>query len=551
MARASVPTDIVDSLFAADLPEPAHWEARYGPRDLPSDALVTRFGPSPTGFVHVGGLYTAMISRDLAHATGGTFFVRIEDTDRVREVAGAREQFARAFAYLEIASDEDDETGAYGPYSQSQRGPIYETYVRELLREGRAYPCFCTREELAGRTAEQRRANLPTGYYGEWAPCRDLSPDEVVERLQRGDPYAVRFRSPGQAGIRVTFADAIRGEIEQDDNRNDAVILKSSAEPLRLPTYHFAHAVDDHLMRVNLVVRAEEWISSVPLHLQLFAALEFDPIDYAHVAPLMKTEGSSRRKLSKRKDPEASVDFYLATGYPSRAVVHYLRGLANSRLADMDFEEAAREPLRLDEMGVAGPLVDLAKLESVSRNWIATLFAEEVYWEVLAWARNHDAELADVLVRERDVAVRSLAVEREGAENPRKDLAKWSEFRDAYSFFFAELFEPVPADDARFAPVDTATVRALAADFAARYEHDADPDTWFAQIRAVAAAHSFAATVGEYKADPERYVGSVREAANVIRVAVTGRTKSPDLYEISRVLGRDELLRRVRLVAEC
>ena len=549
MAQASVPTDVVDSLFPADLREPSHWEARYGPRDLGPDALVTRFGPSPTGFVHVGGLYTAMVSRDLARATAGTFFVRIEDTDRVREVAGAREQFGRAFAYLEIASDEDDETGAYGPYSQSQRGPIYETYVRQLLREGRAYPCFCTREELAARTAEQRRANLPTGYYGEWAPCRDLPPDEVVGRLRRGEPYAIRFRSPGEARARVTFDDAIRGEIEQDDNRNDAIILKSSAEPLRLPTYHFAHAVDDHLMRVNLVVRAEEWISSVPLHLQLFAALEFDPIDYAHVAPLMKTEGSSRRKLSKRKDPEASVDFYVAAGYPSRAVVHYLRGLANSRLADMDFEEATREPLRLDEMGVAGPLVDLAKLESVSRNWIATLSAEEVYREVLAWARDHDPELADVLVRERDLAVRSLAVEREGAENPRKDLAKWSELRDAYSFFFAELFEPVPADDARFAPVDAETVRALASDFSDRYEHDADPDSWFAQIRAVAAAHSFAGTVREYKADPERYVGSVREAANVIRVAVTGRTKSPDLYEVSRVLGRDELLRRVRLLA--
>jgi glutamyl-tRNA synthetase len=341
----------------------------------------------------------------------------------------------------------------------------------------------------------------------------------------------------------------VRGEIEQDANRNDAVILKSSDEPPRLPTYHFAHVVDDHLMRVSLVVRAEEWIASVPLHLQLFAALRFLAPPYAHIAPLMKTEGSSRRKLSKRRDPEADVGFYGRAGYPARAVVHYLRGLFNARLADLGFAEAAAMPLVLDEAGVAGPLVDLAKLESVARDWIAELTAEEAHGELTAWAREHDPVLARLLDERGDLARRALAVERAGARNPRKDLARWSDFRRLYGFFFAELFTPVPPDDGRYAPVPPDLVRTLAAAVGAGYRDDADAGEWFGQMRAVATAHGFAPGVREHRAEPGRYRGSIRDVANVVRVALTGATRSPDLYEVACVLGRDEVVRRLGAVA--
>src|SRR3954470_18579289 len=336
---------LVDGLFPADLPEPAELEERYPPRELADGALVTRFGPSPTGFVHIGGLYTAMVSRDLAHSTDGVYVLRIEDTDQSREVEGADAQFTRAFDAFGLVPDEGDVAlpsprGDYGPYHQSQRAAIYQTYVRELMRQGKAYPDFATKEELAQIADAQRTLKLPTGYYGRWAPWRDASEDDVRAALDAGTPWVARFRSDGVVGERFAFTDRLRGRVEMEDNHNDVVILKSSESPVRLPTYHFAHAVDDHLMRTNLVVRTEEWLSSVPTHLQLFAALGFEQVQYAHLAPLMKQEGSSRRKLSKRKDDEASVDFYLESGYPTEAVLYYLRGLANSPLAEVPLADA-------------------------------------------------------------------------------------------------------------------------------------------------------------------------------------------------------------------
>lgn len=540
----------VDALFPADLPEPAEWERRYPPRDLPDGAKVTRFGPSPTGFVHIGGVYTAMISKDVAHTSGGVYFVRIEDTDQARAVEGAYEQFARAFTYFRIEPDESDPDGAYGPYHQSARERIYLSYVRELMRQGKAYPCFATRDELAEARKQQQAAQQPTGYYGRWAPWRDADPEEVARRLAAGEPYVVRFRSPGEPGVRTSFHDHIRGEIESQDNYNDAVILKSSDQSPRLPTYHFAHAVDDHLMRVDLVIRGEEWISSVPLHHQLFDALGFERIEYAHIAPLMKQEGKSRRKLSKRKDPEASVDFYIEEGYPAEAVLYYLRGLANGRLAEMPAAEALAEPIRLSECGVAGPLIDMVKLRDISADWIATMSGPEVLDAVLAWAADYAPHLVEIITANRALAERAIDVERVGVENPRKDLTKWSDFEPVYGFFFPELFEPVsdPTDE-RYGGLDPELVRALAADFAAHYTFHEDQPTWFNQIRELAARHGFAPNPKTYKKDPDRYPGALRDAANVIRVAVTGATRSPDLHAVARALGDEEVLRRVRAVA--
>ncbi|MCU1652624.1 MAG: glutamate--tRNA ligase [Pseudonocardia sp.] len=536
---------LIDGLFPADLPDPDHWEQLYPARELPEGARVTRFAPSPTGFVHIGGVYTATIAKDVAHHSGGVYFVRIEDTDQSREVEGVAAQFGRAFEYFGIASDEPTDA-PWGPYLQSKRELIYLSYVRELMRQGVAYPCFCTREELAEMTKRQQATKIPTGYYGSWARWRDADPDEVAAKLAAGDDYVVRFRSPGTEG-RVSFVDAIRGRLEHEANRNDVVILKSVTQSPRLPTYHLAHAVDEHLMRVNLVVRGEEWISSVPLHLQLFAALGFEPPTYAHVAPLMKQESGSRRKLSKRKDPEASVDFYVDAGYPAPAVLYYLRGLANGRLAELPLEQALTTAISLDECGVAGPLVDMVKLADISGDHIATLSGATVLDAVLDWAAQRDPELVQVITNNRALAERAIDVERVGVENPRKDLVRWSDFRPVYGFFFPELFDLVsdPADE-RLGGLDASLVRKLAADFADSYRYDEDQPTWFGQIRELAGRHGFAPSPKAYKQDPDAYPGMLRDAANVIRVTLTGSTRSPDLHAVAAALGEDEVVRRVR-----
>lgn len=547
---------VIDALFPADLPEPEHWEEHYPPRKLAEGAQVTRFGPSPTGFVHIGGVYVATIDRDVATHSGGVYVVRVEDTDQSREVEGALAQFARVFDYFDLYPDESGdgaEHGAYGPYHQSARERIYLTYVRHLLRQGKAYLCFATKDELADITARQQAMKIPTGYYGKWAVWRDADPADVAAKLTEGAPYVVRFRAPEDAaGKRVRFTDAIRGELEHEANRNDTVILKSSDTSPRLPTYHFAHAVDDHLMRVTLVIRSEEWISSVPLHQQLFDALGFEPVTYAHIAPLMKQIPGGKRKLSKRKDPEASIDFYIEAGYPADAVLYYLRGLANGRLAELPLDKALATPIRLDQCGFAGALVDLVKLEDISADHIATLTSQQVFDAVRTWAAEYDHELYSVLGTEPELALRALAVEREGVDNPRKDLRKWSDFRPAYGFFFRQLFTLLSAStDERLAPlgVNLGVAANFARDFADGYQQLHDPQEWFNQIRELAAKHGFAPNPKEYKKNPDAYPGSIREASQLIRVALTGSTRSPDLHAITQALGADEVLRRVRALA--
>src|ERR1700733_15220402 len=463
--------ELIDSLFPADLPSPAHWESRYPPRALPPGAEVTRFGPSPTGWLHIGGVFTARGNPHLPRHSGGRYLLRIEDTDQARFEEGALAQFDAGFEYFGIVADESDAVGgAYGPYTQSARADIYQTFVRELMRQGKAYPCFETPEQAEARAARQKTVGALPGYYGEWAIWRDAPEDQVRARLANGDPYVVRFRSPGIGGTRVSFTDLIRGEITSDDNRNDVVILKRSDSALRLPTYHFAHAVDDHLMGITLVVRGEEWISSVPLHHQLFDALGFPRIPYAHVAPLMKQDGGSRRKLSKRKDTEASVGYYSEQGIPVEAVQYYLRGLANGRLAEMPLPEALATPLRLSEFGGAGPLLGLGKLDDICADFVSTVPGTEILDRLLPWLTEYDNDLAKVVTAERDLALRALDVERVDTEKPRKDLHKWADFRDVYGFFFPEVFELVtePLDE-RFNGLSADLVRAMASGFASGY----------------------------------------------------------------------------------
>lgn len=541
---------VIDQLFAADLPEPAHWEQRYPPRSLPESARVTRFAPSPTGFVHIGGIYTAMIAQDVARASNGAFFVRVEDTDKAREVEDSASQFARAFGYFGIDPDEGDPDGPYAPYLQSDRERIYHTYVRELLRNDRAFLAFDTVEELTAITESQRAAKAQPGYYGRWAPWRNASAEDVQAKLDAGVPFVVRFRAPDFTGARSVFTDLIRGRIEQDDNRNNFVLLKSSDRDPWLPTYHLAHVVDDHLMRVNPVIRGEEWMSSVPVHHQLFDALGFDRIDYAHVAPLLKQEGKSKRKLSKRKDPEASVDFYIEAGYPRDAVLYYLRGLANGRLAELPIVEALAAELRLEDMNLAGALVDTPKLENIAKDVIGDLSAAEVLAGVRTWAAEYDPAFAVVLDADPAYAERVFDVERSASENVRKDLAKWADARSGYGFFFPELFEVVTdLADERLGKIQPELVRLIAADLVENYWENPDRDEWFAQIRELAVRHGYAPGPAELKAEPEKYRGPLRIVANVVRVALTGSSKSPDLWEVALVLGADEVRRRLSALA--
>jgi glutamyl-tRNA synthetase len=544
----------IDALFPPDLPDPGHWEERYPPRQLADGALVTRLAPSPTGAGHIGLVYMAMIDLDVARRSGGRYLVRIEDTDTAREVSGAIDQFKRAFVYFGLEPDEEEGRGDYGPYRQSERSAIYHSYARELLRGNTAYLCFDTPDELAATRAAQQAAKVPTGYYGTWATWRDASDADVRARLAEGAPYVVRFRSPGVEGRRAEFTDAIRGPLSAEDNYNDVVILKSAADAERLPTYHFAHAVDDHLMRVNLVIRGEEWLPSVPMHLQLFAVLGFEPPAYAHTAQLMKQVPGgksklSKRKLSKRKDPEAGVDFYISAGYPAKAVLYYLRGLANGSLAELPLEASLAAPIELSELGGAGPLIDQVKLEDISADHIATLSDQQVLGAMGTWAAEYDPDLAAVLDANRDLALAALAVERHDVPNPRKDLRKWSDFRSAYGFFFAELFSLVYRTDPQLGDLPDDLVAAFARDFADGYLESSEPDEWFGQIRDLAAKHGFAASAKEYKREPERYPGSIREASQIIRVALTGSTRSPNLASVAQVLGRDEVLRRVTALA--
>jgi glutamyl-tRNA synthetase len=540
---------LIDSLFPADLPEVGHWERRYPERRLPDGAKVTRLGPSPTGFVHIGTIFVAMLDKDVAHRSAGTFLVRVEDTDQAREVEGAIQQFTRAFEYFDVVPDEDDGNGDYGPYLQSRREAIYLSHARELLRQDKAYPCFATAAELAANRQLQQERKMPTGYYGRWALWREADEQAVREKLDAGVPYVVRFRSPGEFGARTEFTDAIRGTLSAEDNVNDVVILKSSANEVRLPTYHFAHAVDDHLMRVNLVIRGEEWLSSVPTHRQLFTALGFEIPEYAHIALLRKQISGGKRKLSKRKDPEAGVNHYIGAGYPAEAVLYYLRGLANGRLAELPLAEALAAPISLAECGGSGPLVDLVKLEDISADHIATLSGHQILDKLLPWADEFDAELAGVLRESHDQAIAALAVERDGAENPRKDLRKWSDFRGAYGFFFPRLFTLVAADDDQLGGLPVDLVRRFAGDFVDGYQDLSDAREWFGQIRDLAAKHGFAPNAKEYKKDPSAYPGSIREASQLIRVALTGATRSPDLFAVASTLGRAEVLRRVRSLA--
>ena len=522
-------------------------EKRYPPRELPEGAVVSRMAPSPTGFVHLGNLVQGLTSERMTHQTGGVLYLRVEDTDAKREVPGAVKVLIETLRHYHIAFDEgatvDGDSGEYAPYTQSRRAAIYHVFAKKLVSEGKAYPCFCTEEELSAMHERQESLKANFGYYGEYAVWRDRPIEEIEAKLSEGAPWVLRFRSIGSIENKIKFTDLIKGSLELTENDIDHVLLKSDG----IPTYHFAHAVDDHFMRTTHVVRGDEWLPSLPFHLQLFAALGFKPPKYLHIGPLMKMDGESKRKLSKRKDPELALTYYKEAGYPVESVYEYILGILNSNFEDWRRAnpDAPTDDFKFSykKMNPAGSLFDAAKLHDVSKNVISRMSAEKVYSLTLEWAKEYDPEFASELEANADTAVRIFALGR-GGKKPRKDIAVWRDARPYMGFFFDRFFaledsypENVPDDDRR----------AILSDFAEAYSAKMTSDEWFAAVKEIAERHGYTTDMKAYKADPSQFKGSVADVSTVIRVAVTGKRISPDLCEVMAILGED----RSRARLEC
>lgn len=529
---------------------PEDIEAQFPARDLPEGAVVSRAAPSPTGFVHLGNLVQGLTSERMTHQSGGVLYLRIEDTDAKREVPGAVETLIKALSHYHIEFDEgatvEGDRGQYGPYRQRQRRDIYHVFAKKLVQEGKAYPCFCTEEELVKMHEAQEAEKANFGYFGRWAVWRDRPMEDVKAALDAGMPWVLRFRSEGSIERKVKFTDLIKGNLELTENDIDHVLLKSDG----IPTYHFAHAVDDHLMHTTHVVRGDEWLPSLPFHLQLFGALGFRPPKYLHIGPLQKMDGTSKRKLSKRKDPELALTFYQAEGYPVASIYEYLLTILNSNFEDWRRANpgvpASEFKFSYKKMNPAGALFDVMKLRDVSKDVISRMSADAVYQEVLTWADEFDPEFAACLASQPELSRAALAIGR-GGKKPRKDFAIWREVRGYMGFFFDELFKIEDAYPDKFAP---ATIRAALEGFLASYDPADEQSVWFEKIKAVADALGFASDMKAYRAAPEQYSGSVADVSMFLRVAVTGKQSSPDMFEVMRVLGAERVRARVNAMAE-
>ena len=525
---------------------PDYYENLYKPRELKEGARVTRIAPSPTGYLHLGTLFTALVNRITATSTGGIFYTRIEDTDKKREVEGGIEDIIDGLDRFGIAIDEgfvsgSEQKGDYGPYKQSDRAEIYQTYVKELLRQGLAYPCFCTADELDEVRKIQEERKIRTGYHGEWAKHRNITVEEAKTLIDEGKPYVVRLKSPGNEENKIVFEDCIKGKIEMPENDEDFVILKSDG----IPTYHFAHAVDDHLMRTTHVLRGDEWISSVPKHLQLFKLLGFKPPKYGHISPIMKLDGGAKRKISKRKDPEAAVHFFAEQGYDSSSVIEYLMTVAASDFEDWrranPTESYKKFKFNLKKMSVSGALFDSDKLNDVSKTCVSRFSGSEVYGKLTEWAKEFDSDFYSLLTENPEYTKAMLSIDRD-VPKPRKDIAKWSEAKDYFSYFFSktysnslELPDNITASDAK----------EFLRRYKAVYNSSDDRQCWFEKIKMIAPEIGFAAETKQYKANPEEFKGHAGDLSTVLRIAVTGRRNTPDLCSIMQVLGYDTCISRI------
>lgn len=532
-------------LFPHITTTPEEIEARYPARTLKEGAKVTRMAPSPTGFMHLGNLYGALVDERLAHQSDGVFYLRIEDTDQKREVPGGVQTILEVFKRFGLPFDEgatlEGDNGQYGPYRQRQRAAIYQTFAKELVARGLAYPDFTTEEELAEmhKLQEERKENF--GYYGAYAVGRNLTFEEIQTKIEAGQPYVIRFRSPGDPAKKVYHTDLVKGKMELPENDQDVVLLKSDG----IPTYHFAHVVDDHLMGTTHVVRGEEWLATLPIHLQLFDTMGWKRPKYIHTAQLMKMDGGSKRKLSKRKDPELALDYYFEAGVPVPAVLEYLMILLNSNFEEWRLANPMADrnsfPFNTKKMSSSGALFDIDKLHDVSRNVISRMSADEVYDYIVTWAKDFDPELFAALDADPAYAKAILSIGR-GGKKPRKDIGTWKDVRGYIGFFYDDFFTP---DYSKMPDKDPAQIRAILEDYAAQYDDTEDASAWFERIKAMCPKYGYTANMKEYKQDPTAFAGNVADLSTILRVAVTGRENSPELEVVMKLLGKERVIQRL------
>ena len=536
-------------LFPNVTTTPEELEEKFPLRNAPEGAVITRMAPSPTGFVHLGNLVQGLTSERMAHQSGGVLFLRVEDTDAKREVPGAVEVLIDTLKHYGIQFDEgathDGDSGLYGPYRQRQRADIYHVYAKKLVSEGQAYPCFCTEEELSAMREKQEANKETTGYYGEYAMWRDRSMEDIQAQLDAGNPWVLRFKSMGSIENQFKFDDLVKGKLTITENNVDHVLLKSDG----IPTYHFAHAVDDHLMRTTHVVRGDEWLPTLPFHIQLFKSLGFKLPKYVHIGPLMKMDGTSKRKLSKRKDPELALTFYKAEGFPVKAVYEYIMTILNSNFEDWRRAnpDASTDDFKFSpkKLNPAGSLFDYAKLVDVSKNVISKMGAEEVYELLLEWAKEFDADFADKLAADKDYAVKILSIGR-GGKKPRKDLAVWKDAKPYMDLFYDEYMQ-APVFPENF---DKATIKTVLEKFLAAYDPADDSAVWFEKVKSITTEIGFTTDMKAYKADPTAFPGTVADVSNFIRLAVTGKTNAPDLHSVMQILGAQRSEQRIRTAIE-
>ena len=545
---------IADLLFPNITTTPDDMEARYPERQLPEGAKVTRLGPSPTGFIHLGNLYGAFVDERLAHQSEGIFYLRIEDTDDKRYVEGAVDTIIDSLDFFDIKFDEGatktGEIGEYGPYSQSERGEIYQTYVKVLVEKGMAYPCFLTEEEITEIRANQEANKLMPGIYGEFSKYRDASYDEIKEKIDAGTPFVVRLKSDGHQGEAakyITVQDGIRGELSMPENFQDVVILKATG----IPTYHFAHAVDDHLMRTTHVVRGEEWLSSLPIHVELFEKLGFELPVYCHTAQLMKIgEDGNKRKLSKRKDPELALDYYKEMGYHPQVVREYLLTILNSNFEEWRMENGDTPcedfEFTMEKMSNSGALFDLNKLNDVSKDVLVKIPAADLYDFLVEWAREYKTEIVELLTADKDYMLKILDLGRDG-NKPRKDFVAAGQMFEFISYFFDQYFT---IDDELPAEAAGEDAKAILGAYLETYDHGDDQSQWFDKIREIAVDMGYAAKPKDFKKHPEEYKGHVGHVSTVVRIAVMGRSQSPDVWEIQQILGEERTVGRIKAYAE-
>lgn len=539
---------LAELLFPDVVNGPDYYEKKFPERDLPKGAEVTRMAPSPTGFIHLGNLYSALADERIAHRNGGVFYLRIEDTDEKRKVDGAVETIINVLRYFDIEFDEGagftdaDPQNVYGPYFQRQRVEIYHVYAKDLVKRGLAYPCFCTEEELEEVRKEQEEDKAMTGYYGKYAVCRNLTLEDIEAKLKAGLTYVLRLRSAGSPDKEIVFHDRIMGEIKLPENIHDIVLLKRDG----VPTYHFAHAIDDHLMRTTMVIRGGEWLASVPTHYELFHVLGFKMPSYGHTAHLMKfdEETGGKRKLSKRKDPELSLDYYRKDGYHPMAMKVYLLTLLNSnfeewyeKFPDKDIKEF---PFSVEKMSQSGALFDKDKLHNICKNELAKLSEEEMYDFLYDWAAGNEPEKAKVWFADREKMLAILRLYMGiGMKRRRKDFIYAKQIFELIGYFFEEN------NDAEEFKFDKDTVKEILKEYLAGYDHNDDNSAWFDKLKKVADNLSFASDMKAYKANPENYKGSISDIAEVVRIAVTGRANTPDLWTIIHIIGEDAMKAKI------